>query len=263
MSNVIRLNINELRSVISEKVHYILEAALNPQQSLVDNFDLVARLMEFKSDDDFYFIQIIKRLKDNPTDDKGQGNYHAGGWYLKGYRVRSVDELMKLKPEIIQMCHDNNARAYMTINSRSEKGTNDFIKIYRKKYSPSDPRYQHADDIIPGQAKDGPTWKNERPRLFLDIDVSKDAKSLDGRNIWDEVRYMLNMVGIQPLGEYETPSGGLHIILPDKGDQRLFYLKRLFNKFDNWKYKGRMATVHSNVDGKIILYSNVQTNGYK
>ena len=54
MSNVIRLNINELRSVISEKVHYILEAALNPQQSLVDNFDLVARLMEFKSDDDFY-----------------------------------------------------------------------------------------------------------------------------------------------------------------------------------------------------------------
>jgi hypothetical protein len=71
------------------------------------------------------------------------------------------------------------------------------------------------------------------------------------------------MVGIQPLGEYETPSGGLHIILPDKGDQRLFYLKRLFNKFDNWKYKGKMSTVHSNVDGKIILYSNVQTKGYK
>ena len=36
----------------------------------------------------------------------------------------------------------------------------------------------------------------------------------------------------------------------------LYYLKRLFSKFDNWKYKGKLATVHPNVDGKIILYSN-------
>ena len=36
----------------------------------------------------------------------------------------------------------------------------------------------------------------------------------------------------------------------------------LFNKFDNWRYKGKRSTVHANVDGKIILYSNVQTKGY-
>ena len=197
---------------------------------MVDNFDLVSKILSFNSPDDFYFVQIIKRLKDNPNDDKNQGNYHAGGCYLKGYRIRSIDDLMNLKPEIIKICHENNARAYITVNSRSEKETNDFIKIYRKKYPSTDPRHIHADDIIPGQAKDGPSWKGQISRLFLDVDVPKDATGPGGRNIWDEVRYMLNMVDLRPLGEYETPSGGLHIILPDKEDKRIYYLKRLFSK---------------------------------
>ena len=240
----------------------ICESVLNEAQQLIDNFDMIANMLTFNSPDDFYFVQIIKRFKDNPNDDKTQGNYHGGAWYLKGYRIKSADELLKLKSEIIKICHDNNARAYITINSRSEKETNDFIKIYRKKYKPTDPRHIYADDIIPGQAKDGPSWKGKRNRLFLDVDVPKDAKGPDGKNIWDEVKYMLQMVGINPIAEYETPSGGLHIILPDKGDQRLYYLRHLFNKFDNWQHKGRLATVHPNVDGKIILYSNVQTKGY-
>ena len=240
----------------------ICETVLNEEQKLVDNFDLVKNMLSFKSDDDFYFVQITKRVKDNPNDDRTQGNYHARSWYLKGYRIRSVDELLKLKPEIIKICNDNNARAYITINSRSEQETNDFIKIYRKKFNPNDPRAIYANDIIPGQAKDGPAWVNKRPRLVLDIDISKDAKGADGKNIWDEVRYMLNMVNLTPIAEYETPSGGLHIILPDKNDKRFFYLKKLFKKFDNWQDKGRFSTVHPNVDGKIILYSNVITKGY-
>ena len=104
---------------------------LTEAQQLIDNFDMIANMLNFNSSDDFYFVQIIKRFKDNPNDDKTKGNYHGGAWYLKGYRIKSTDELLKLKPEIIKMCHDNNARAYITINSRSEKETNDFIKINR------------------------------------------------------------------------------------------------------------------------------------
>lgn len=263
LSPIIPLNSRDVRRMVAECVTEILKKkTLTEAQNLVDNFDLVSKILSFNSPDDFYFVQIIKRLKDNPNDDKNQGNYHAGGWYLKGYRIRSIDDLMNLKPEIIKICHENNARAYITVNSRSEKETNDFIKIYRKKYPSTDPRHIHADDIIPGQAKDGPSWKGQRSRLFLDVDVPKDATGPGGRNIWDEVRYMLNMVDLRPLGEYETPSGGLHIILPDKEDKRIYYLKRLFSKFDNWKNRGKLATVHPNIDGKIILYSNVQTKGY-
>ena len=56
--------------------------------------------------------------------------------------------------------------------------------------------------------------------------------------------------------------GGLHIILSDKEDKNYEYLKQMFHKFDNWKDKGRLATVHPNEDAKLILYSNVNTKGY-
>ena len=253
-----KLTENDLNYLISECVKRLL----SEKQSLVDNFDKVSDILDITSPDDFHFVQIIKRQKDNPYDDPRNGNFHAGGWYLAGFRVHSPQELFDLKPTIVDMCNKNNARAYITVNSRSEKETEDFIKIYRKKYSPFDARYRHADQIVPGQAKDGENWKGVRKRLFLDIDVPQEAKTRDGENIWDEVRYMIDMVGIKPITEYVTPSGGLHIILPDKEDKKYLYLKKLLQKFDNWHNKGRLATVHPNVDGKIILYSNVKTRGY-
>lgn len=248
----------DLKYIITESVKRILSEA----QNLVDNFDKVLNIMEFNSDDDFYFVQIIKRYKDNPNDDRSKGNYHAGGWYLKSWRVRSADELLKLKPEIIKWCEDNNARAYISINYRSEKGTNDFIKIYKAKYPSYDARHIHADEIIPGQAKTGKAWKGQRKRLFLDIDCPKTQKGNDGLPIWDKVRFMLQMAGIKPLFEYETSSGGLHIVLPDKEDRKLYQLKKDFRWFDGGHDRGKLATVHANEDGKIILYSNVKTKGY-
>ena len=73
----------DLKYIINESVKRILTEA----QVLVDNFDKVAKMLEFNSDDDFYFVQIIKRFKDNPNDDKTKGNYHAGGWYLDSWWV--------------------------------------------------------------------------------------------------------------------------------------------------------------------------------
>lgn len=248
----------DIRYMVSESVRKMLSEA----QTVIDNFDRAAKLLDVQSDDDFHFVQIVKRFKDNPNDNKRVGNYHGGAWYLGGFRVHNAQELMKLKPQIISMCQQNNARAYMTINKRSDKETDNFIKIYKQKYPSNDPRYINADQIVPAQAKDGDNWKGVRKRLIIDIDVPKTATTSDGENIWDEVHYLINMVGIQPLDEYVTPSGGLHIILPDKEDKRFLYLKRLFYKFDDWQDKGRLATVHPNVDSRIVLYSNVTTKGY-
>lgn len=253
-----KLTYNDLEYMVNESVRKILREA----KSFIDNFDMAARLLDVQDPDDFHYVQIVKRYKDNTSDDKQNGNYHAGAWYLGGYRVHNADELMALKQEIIDKCDQNNARAYITVNKRSDKETDNFIKIYRKKYNPKDPRYIHADEIIPSQAKDGPNWVGQRKRLIVDIDVPKDARTKDGDLIWDEVREMIKMTGIIPLGEYVTPSGGLHIILPDKEDKRFIYLKQLFKKFDDWQDKGRLATVHPNIDARIILYSNVDTAGY-
>lgn len=248
---------NNLHKILMEQIN----ALLNEEKILVDNFQKIGDMLYFTSDDDFYFVQIIKRLKDNADGDRSIGDYYSRCWYLKSYRIHSLNELFSLKDEIISICNENNARAYITLNSRSEKGTEDFIKIYRSKFPETDARYKYADQIVPGQAKYGHNWKNKRLRLFLDIDVSKNA-TCGGKNIWEEVRKIIRNSGIVPLGEYVTPKGGLHIILPDKNDRQINHIERLFTKFDNWINKGRNATVHMNKDGKIILYSNTETKTY-
>ena len=255
----VRFTEGQIKHLIKENIRrYLAES-----QSKIDNFDFVVdKMLEFNSPDDFYFVQIIKRFKDNPNDDKNHGNYHGGAWYLGGYRVHSAEELLSLKDSIIDICEKNNARAYITINTRSDKETDSYINVYRRHFNPSDARYIYADQIIPGQAKDGPNWAGRRKRLVIDIDVPNNEKTRDGKNVWNEVKRILNAVGITPIGEYVTPSGGLHIILPDKEDDKFLLIKDLFRKFDNWRDKGRLAMVHPNVDAKIILYSNVQTKGY-
>ena len=70
------------------------------------------------------------------------------------------------------------------------------------------------------------------------------------------------MCGMTIMDEYFTPSGGLHLILPDKEHENIEYLEHMLQRFDNWVDKGRLAMVHPNYDGKIILYSNVDTKGY-
>ena len=255
---IIKFSGDNIKKIVAESVKKILYES----QNYIDNFDLAASMLDTHTPDDFHFVQITKRFKDNPNDDKNVGNYHNHSWFLNGYRVHSKEELMRLKPEIIDKCEKNNARAYMTINSRSEKETDNYIKVYKAKFPASDARNIHANDIIPGQAKDGPSWQGMRKRIVVDVDVPKTGTTQDGSNLWNDVRSMIKMTGIVPLGEYETSSGGLHIILPDKEDKRFLYLKKLFQKYDNWKNRGRLSTVHPNVDGKIILYSNVKTKGY-
>lgn len=247
---------SKLRHIIQESIiRHLFE-----HQVLIDNFNKICQLLEFNSNDDFYFVQIIKRWKDNPNqkekeDGRISGLYHGGAWYLKSWRIHSADELMALKPEIVKWCEENNARAYITVNTRSTVDTDSYVKIYQSKYSQDDARYKHADDIVAGQAKSGQAWRDTRLRLFVDVDTND-------KKIWNEVLRMLQYYNIRVLDTYETPSGGLHIVLANKNNKNLRLFTRECEKFDNFKNLGRQALVHTNEDGKLILYSNVKTTGY-
>ena len=132
--NSIEIEDNKLENVIMEAVRSVLTEG----QILVDNFDMVYKLLEFNPNgDDFYFVQIIKRYKDNPNDDKRQGNYRNGAWYLNSWRIHSVDELKQLRPQIINICNQNNARAYITINPRSTQETDNYINYLKRKLGPN------------------------------------------------------------------------------------------------------------------------------
>ena len=81
-------------------------------------------------------------------------------------------------------------------------------------------------------------------------------------NVWDETKKRLNDLNIKVAAEYETPSGGLHLILNNKNNRNLRPFYSRLKDFDGGRDLDRLATVHPSEDIKMVLYSNVDTEGY-
>lgn len=327
---------SQFRQILSE--NKLLTESVNK----VDNFDLVGNLINLNDADKFFFVQIVKRWKDN-KDKSGadawrqmarqDGTYHRGGDFGNfasntAFKVRSKQELDSLKSQIVAYCNKNNARAYITSNPRSESAINAFlpkhlaraakhnngvVPDYEKKYG-----FEH----LAGQAKVyDPVKFPDRVRLMLDIDTEKNTwyipstalqkihckrgkdgtlyvddrgypqlancesrildqshaqvflpkypnqeqaiKALGGVNVWEDTKAVLSANNIPIETEYETPSHGLHIIIQDISKAQNFRaVEAELRKYDDGKDVKQFQLVHANFDGKLILYSNVDTSGY-
>ena len=154
----------------------------------------------------------------------------------------------------------------MTINSRSQSQVNNYIGKFKSRFTdPNDPRVKNAEAILYGMPKTGPSWKNERLRVLLDIDTTSDTKvNIGGKqvNVWDETERRLKAAGVKVAARYETPSGGLHLILNNKNNRNLRDFYKGLKDFDGGRNLGTLATVHPSEDTKMVLYSNVDTAGY-
>lgn len=82
---------------------------------MIDNFGNISDLILRKATgDEFYFLQIIKRRKDNPGMEKDM-------FLIDNFFILGADDLIKKKNRIIELCISNNARAYFRLNKRSKK----------------------------------------------------------------------------------------------------------------------------------------------
>lgn len=262
----IKIQHSELKSLIRECIEEIIDEGVT---KTVDNFSQIANLINLTDpSDQFFYVQIIKRWKDNK--DKGMvkdvGNkYHAGAEYGNvgegtAFKVHTPQELLSLKQKIIAYCDANNARAYICCNPRSQSAIDTFKPQYLSRLRKFNhgvlPQYaNYADDILSAQAKEDPSW-TDRPRFFFDIDTKN-------KNVWATTKAILKQHNVPIEMEYETPSGGLHIVVADRFS--IPNLQQVINQlrvFDNYRNMGRQQTVHANIDGKLILYSNVDTAGY-
>jgi hypothetical protein len=79
---------------------------------VINNFQQISKLLQFRSDDDFYHLQIIKRKKDHPE-------IGSNSLVIKTYYIKSEDHLAKVEPEIIAICDFHGARACINLNRRS------------------------------------------------------------------------------------------------------------------------------------------------
>lgn len=83
---------------------------------MVDNFEQIKGLLEFGSEDEFYFVQIIKRKKENA--EMGSNSHIVKFYYLK-----SAADLDKDKEEMILLAKYHNARVCINLNKRSFERT--------------------------------------------------------------------------------------------------------------------------------------------
>lgn len=83
----------------------------------INNLNKIKSFLEFRSSDDFYFLQIIQRKKDH-TDRKVNGA-NNNSRLIKAYYIDSLDYLDFIIPEVIELCKVFKARAGINLNRRS------------------------------------------------------------------------------------------------------------------------------------------------
>lgn len=131
---------------------------------LVDNFDIIRGLLKFDDKDDFYFLQIIQRKKDGNQVPSANNGYRT----IKTYYIRSIEDFDRRKETIIQLCEQNNARAYINLNVRNAKevaltAAKAYIDLVREDRCEQGHRvYDHACGVTPKMG--------EKKKWIVDID---------------------------------------------------------------------------------------------
>lgn len=76
---------------------------------MVNNFEYIKKHMHFLNEKSFYFIQILKRKKENPE----QKSYSRP---IETFYIFDIEQLDRMMPHIIEKCEANRARAYIKMN---------------------------------------------------------------------------------------------------------------------------------------------------
>lgn len=78
----------------------------------LNNVDKIRSLLSFNNTGDFYFVQIIKRRKDNPDMSKDVK-------VIKSFYLNSLVDYDKVVPKMIEICEKEKSRAYIRLNIRN------------------------------------------------------------------------------------------------------------------------------------------------
>lgn len=199
---------------------------------MIDNFKQIRELLKFDDPNDYYFIEVLKRRKDNPR-------LHVNSKFIKDYYVFSMADFDQLKDEILCTCEVYHARAYIRLNVRNSyktaiyslqkladciasNNTRASIRLCRKSSAE-----QHADP---------------NPTFLVDIDNPIDldfAKSI----IADLHNTLHGMTDHGIIAEITTPNG-VHLIT---------------KPFDIEKFTASCPTVPVFKDAPTVLYSPIET----
>jgi hypothetical protein len=203
-----------------------------------DNFNLVTNLLDFEDEKSFYFIQILKRRKENP-------DMKQNVRVINNYYIYSKEDLEKMKPRIVEDCEKHNARAYINLNRLDTEK----IALYSLKIT--------TDYIIQGDFKAvknaystacGSHHSEKNKRWVVDIDENALHLKQMIRDVISDLHGEIKGNNYKILEEVPTRSG-IHIITNPFNMQKFREIMLAKGKVD-YNYVG--IDVHKN--SPTILY---------
>jgi len=168
----------------------------------VNNSAKIGTMLSFK-EDDFYFVQVIKRRKDNPEMERGE-------IILKNYYINSIEQYIKVVPNIIKLCDMENARAYIRINKRNYKRlAHPMLKLVVEYIAGG----QHKSMPNVFDAVVGRNHSDPDKRWVIDIDwVDITDNDVDAVNVLSFIENEVNKTGKDNTVEIIPTKNGVHYI---------------------------------------------------
>lgn len=184
---------------------------------MINNTNIIRSFLDFSDPDTYYFLQIMKRRKDNPNMSKDM-------IIISDIYIYSMDDFDKRMLDIIKTCDDNNARAYFRLNKRSQKkaGLQMLKKITDMIISEQYKAIKNAYASVSGEfhSDNDKKWIIDLDGYSLeDIETSEKLKELiSDVTSWQE------SANKQPLTTPVPTKNGIHLITRPF-NIRLFYEK--------------------------------------
>jgi len=200
---------------------------------MVDNFSLIKSLLSFNDSNDFYFLQILKRKKDNPNLNKSEK-------IVKDYFINSLNYLDEKTEEIKELCTAENARAYIRLNKRNYNGLGLHMinKITNVIQNNNEKSLPYLFSSIAGE------YHSDNDKKWL-LDIDEDFNPSDYGHVKEKIYNLQKNCNREPLMIEIPTKNGLHLITrPFRKDQ--------FSKFQEQTFGSQKIVIHK--DNPTILY---------
>jgi hypothetical protein len=210
--------------------YYLVVSKKNNSMATVNLFSYIEKFLTFEPED-FYFLQVIQRRKENPQ-------MRSNSRIVKSYYIKSSRDFQTKQEEIIDLCEKYNARATLRLNKRNWKDIAFEANIRLAKILQSK---SHAgvknmvDSVIGSKPKSG-----EEKLWLVDIDPPYTEKDVD------EIGEFINQLRREQ--KTDAPEGVVHRLKTKNG----FHL--VTKGFNTKKFKTRYLDVEIKKDSPINVY---------
>ena len=209
---------------------------------MIDNLEIIKKLLTFDKEGDFYMLYIFKRKKDQP---EGEKDNHQSVRTIKTYCIEGIEHLEKRYEEIKQLCEMFKARAYIHVQKQNHFDVSlNMMVALAQRIQDGQHNQKGLFDSVVGQIK------TQEKRWVIDVDDIKEASPLMMAYIEYEcapiTKVKFDEVGI-PIGHEVGPK--IEAIIPTKNGHHL-----ITKKFDVMKFKETYPEIDIAKKNPTLLY---------